>query len=435
MNHQVFISYSSANLKVAQAACHVIEEHGFRCWMAPRDITPGSSYADLIDEAIQSCEVFVLIFSKSSSISKWVRSELNLAFERQAYIIPFRVDDTPLKGSNRLILNQTHWIDAYPQYESKLNELAESITSVLSSKGKEGSVTNPIIPKHRISAKLLRNVILVACGVIAVLLMWVLSSREKTYGYSRDNLIVSGVVLTKAQASVMNQILDNMIYIDGGTFVMGNTEKGNKFWIEADQYSSVYHNVTLNGFYISKYELTQEQWLTLTGDYSVLRNLSPQNPVDYISWDAAFQLAEYLKRLTGLPFSLPTEAQWEYAAKGGSNTLGYIYSGSDNVDDVAWVASFDTLVHRVGLLEPNELGLYDMTGNVAEWCLDYYGEYEDKEQTDPSGPQSGKLKVIRGGSIGSDIYNSKITIREKAFPAYSRRYSGVRLVVNLQKYE
>lgn len=435
MNHQVFISYSSTNLKVAQAACHVIEEHGYRCWMAPRDITPGSSYADLIADAIQSCDVFVLIFSKSSSISKWVRSELNLAFERQAYIIPFRVDDTPLEGSNRLILNQTHWIDAYPQYESKLNELVESINSVLSNRGDSKGPAASHLHKKRINYKLLRNICLIAASLIAIVLIFLLSPREKTYTYSRDGLNVSDIVLTDAQASVINQILDNMIYIDGGTFTMGNTEKGNEYWVNADQFSSVQHNVTVNGFYISKYELTQEQWLTLTGDYSVLRSLSPQNPVDYISWDSAFQLADHLKSLTGLPFSLPTEAQWEYAAKGGCKTLGYIYSGSDDVDDVAWVASFDTLVHRVGLLEPNELGLYDMTGNVSEWCLDYYGEYENKEQIDPSGPLSGKLRVIRGGNISSDIYNSKITIREKAFPSYSRRYSGVRLVINLQNNE
>ena len=441
MNHQVFISYSSTNLKVAQAACHVIEERGFKCWMAPRDIAPGSSYADLIDEAIQSCDVFVLIFSKSSSISKWVRSELNLAFERQAYIIPFRVDDTPLQGSNRLILKQTHWIDAYPQYESKLNELVESINSVLSSKNKgesksEGKVASESHQsKWKISASPIRIICLLAFAVIAAFLMWLFIPRERTYTYSRDGLNVSGVVLTEAEESVINQILDDMVYIDGGTFLMGNTEKGNEYWVEADQYSSVCHNVKLNGFYISKYELTQEQWLILTGDYSVMRNLSPQNPVDYMSWESAFQVADKLKRLTGLQFSLPTEAQWEYAAKGGSKTSGCIYSGSDNVDDVAWVASFDTLVHRVGLLKPNELGLYDMTGNVAEWCLDYFSEYEDKEQTNPSGPQSGKLRVIRGGSISSDIYNSKVTVREKAFPAYSRRYSGVRLVINLQDNE
>ncbi len=435
MNHQVFISYSSKNLIVAQAACHVIEQSGYRCWMAPRDITPGYSYADLIDEAIQNCDVFVLIFSKSSSISKWVRSELNIAFERQAHIIPFRVDDTPLEGANRLILNQTHWIDAYPQYESKLNDLVESIGMVLSDK-RSDEVKNRLQNDKRLKLRPIYVVLSIVLSVIVSLVyIFLIDSKGYSYNYDNGNLSVTSDNIGKKQAPIIDQILDAMVYVDGGTFVMGNTEKGDSLWIEADKESMTRHNVTLSGFYISKYELTQEQWLSLTGDYSMLSNLSPQNPVDYLSWEAANQLAEKLKEMTGLPFSLPTEAQWEYAAKGGEKSLGYIYAGADVADPVAWVSSFDTLVHRVGLLEPNELGLYDMTGNVSEWCMDYYGEYENKDIDNPTGPNMGKLRTFRGGNIDSDIYNSKVTIRGKAFPNYSRKFTGVRLVINQQSNE
>lgn len=434
MSHQVFISYSSQNVKVAQAACHVIEENGFRCWMAPRDITPGSSYADLIDEAIQSCDVFVLIFSKSSSISKWVRSELNLAFERQAHIIPFRVDDTPLSGSNRLILNQTHWIDAYPEYEDKLNELVESIRVVLSKKN-EVKTQVDVTPRPKYHFRPWHLAVPLVVLAMALFMLFGGSLKNDTYVYDAAGLYVQAEGLSEPQKLALDQILGEMVYVEGGTFVMGNMSKGDELWVEEDALSTVNHDVTLKGFYISKYELTQEQWLTLMGDYSVIRDLSPRNPVDYLSWDAANKVAENLAAMTGLPFSLPTEAQWEYCAKGGSKSEGYIYSGSDNADDVAWIASFDTLVHRVGLLDPNELGLYDMTGNVSEWCLDYYGEYEGQAVADPAGPHNGKVKVIRGGNIDSDLYNSKVTVRGKAFPAYSRRYTGVRLVINLENHE
>ena len=130
-SHDVFISYSSSDKAVAEAACHVIEERGIRCWIAPRDIPPGCNYGDAIDSAIGACSVFVLIFSQKSSISTWVQSEINVAFSEQKHIIPFRIDDTPLQGANRLLLNKTHWIDAYPLYEEKLSELAKSILRVL----------------------------------------------------------------------------------------------------------------------------------------------------------------------------------------------------------------------------------------------------------------------------------------------------------------
>jgi len=431
MKHQVFISYSSKNLKVAQAACHIIEENGYRCWMAPRDITPGYSYADLIDDAIQTCDVFVLIFSQSSSISKWVRSELNLAFERQAHIIPFRVDDTPLEGANRLILNQTHWIDAYPKYEYKLNELVQSIARVLDG-GQNISTIKDDKEKRKISQK---TVFALSAAVILVLaILWfIIYPRETVYSYENGMLVVNSTSLTSTQASVLSEMLDNMIYVEGGSYIMGNTSKGDSLRIEQDKFSENTHKVTLKGFYISKYELTQEQWLAFTGDYSMLHNLSPKNPADYLSWEASFMIAERLKELTGLPFSLPTEAQWEYAAKGGNSSKGYIFSGADNIDQVAWVASFDTLVHKVGLLEPNEIGLHDMTGNVSEWCLDYYEEYTQTDVENPSGPQDGKMKVLRGGNIDTDIFASKITVRQKAFPNYSRRYTGTRLVINIEK--
>ena len=112
MNHDVFISYSSLDKEAAQAICHTLEQNEIRCWMAPRDIPPGSEYGDLIDDAIKSCTIVVVLFSETASNSQWVKGELNIAFEEQKTIIPFRLDKTPLQGQNRVILNQKHWIDA-----------------------------------------------------------------------------------------------------------------------------------------------------------------------------------------------------------------------------------------------------------------------------------------------------------------------------------
>lgn len=131
MNHDVFISYSSRNKPTALAICHVLEEHGVRCWMAPRDIPVGADYGDVIDEAIVACRLFVLVFSEPASLSQWVKGELNLAFTEKKIILPYRIDAAPLKGAMRLILNQMHWVEAYPDAEAKFGELVESAARFL----------------------------------------------------------------------------------------------------------------------------------------------------------------------------------------------------------------------------------------------------------------------------------------------------------------
>ena len=131
MNHDVFISYSSQDMEAAQAICHVLEQNEIRCWMAPRNIPPGTDYGDVIDEAIKTCKVIVVIFSETAAESQWVKGELNIAFEEQKTIIPFRLDQTPLKGQNRVILNKTHWIDAYPHFADRLPDLLKSVSNLL----------------------------------------------------------------------------------------------------------------------------------------------------------------------------------------------------------------------------------------------------------------------------------------------------------------
>lgn len=144
MTHDVFISYSSKNSQAAKAICHVLEQQHIKCWIAPRDIPAGSDYGDLIDEAILSCKVFVIIFSEPASMSQWVKGELNLAFSEGKYIVPFRIDQTPLKGAMRVILNQSHWIDAYPDFDSKFSDLVSGVSSFLGrGEIKEDIITAP----------------------------------------------------------------------------------------------------------------------------------------------------------------------------------------------------------------------------------------------------------------------------------------------------
>lgn len=131
MNHDIFISYSSKQKSIADGVCHYLEENGFKCWMAPRDIPVGSDFGDLIEEAIKTSKVVVLVFSEAASISKWVKGEINVAFTEDKPILPFRIDETEIKGGFRVMLNQMHWIDAFPHYADRLPDLLNSVCGFL----------------------------------------------------------------------------------------------------------------------------------------------------------------------------------------------------------------------------------------------------------------------------------------------------------------
>jgi formylglycine-generating enzyme required for sulfatase activity len=187
-----------------------------------------------------------------------------------------------------------------------------------------------------------------------------------------------------------------MVFVKGGKFSMGNDD-GKNF---PNEYPA--HIVTLNDFYIGKYPVTQAQWKAVMGD-NPSRFKGDNLPVETVSWDDIQAFIGLLNMQTDNEYRLPTEAEWEYAAHGGDRTEGYKYSGSDNLDMVAWffenTKGFGTC--SVGTKQANELNIYDMSGNVWEWCNDRYGKYGNNSQINPEGPATGSYRVNRGGSWGN----------------------------------
>lgn len=228
-----------------------------------------------------------------------------------------------------------------------------------------------------------------------------------------------------------------MVFVEGGTFIMGCTyEQGSDCYDD----EKPNHQVTVSDFYIGKYEVTQRQWEEIMGtsvrqqrdkaDASYpIRGEGSNYPMYYVSWHDVQEFITRLNARTGLHYRLPTEAEWEYAARGGSKSKGYKYSGSNILMEVAWCKdNSGETTHPVGTKQPNELGIYDMSGNVLEWCLDWYGNYSSVNQTDPSGSSSGTYRVNRGGSWGNFARNVRVSNRLNSTPSNRGIDMGFRLV-------
>ena len=264
-------------------------------------------------------------------------------------------------------------------------------------------------------------------------------------------------ILSQEDISIMDTDIfsnlekDEMVYVEGGTFTMGATSEQGTSDPWDDEYPT--HQVTLSDFYIGKYEVTQQLWEyvmkysgtaadgTSMSAYAsdVWLGTTPSSsygvgnyyPAYYVSWEDIVNIfIPRLNKITGKTFRLPTEAEWEYAARGGNKSKGYKYSGSNTIGDVAWyISNSSSKTHQVGTKSPNELGIYDMSGNVWEWCSDWYGSYSSSSQTNPTGPTSGSYRVLRGGSWGTYAQNCRVSYRYSYAPDYRDDYNGFRLAL------
>ena len=235
----------------------------------------------------------------------------------------------------------------------------------------------------------------------------------------------------------VNGVSFQMVDVEGGTFKMGvDNEYYEAGVANIDELPA--HEVTVSSFSIAETEVTQELWNAVMGTNPSTFTGDLQRPVENVSWEDCQEFITQLNALTGMNFRLPTEAEWEYAAQGGSMGAGTFYAGSDDIDLVAWYYSNSYILgsenpdygtHAVASKEANELGLYDMTGNVYEWCSDWYGAYNAESQTDPVGPEMGNERVIRGGSWVSIRRDSRNTSRNSEDPEYRNFHVGLRLAL------
>ncbi|MCQ2316172.1 MAG: formylglycine-generating enzyme family protein [Bacteroidales bacterium] len=252
------------------------------------------------------------------------------------------------------------------------------------------------------------------------------SSGNETFTMSSSGNETFTMSSSGNETLTVNGVSFEMVYVEGGTFTMGATSEQES---DADRDEKPTHSVTLSDYYIGKFEVTQKLWEAVMGtNPSIWKAFD--HPVECVSWNDAMEFCVELSRMTGRRFTLPTEAQWEYAARGGKKSTNAKYSGSSSAANVAWyVGNSGSKTHAVGTKSPNELGIYDMSGNVWEWCLDRKGSYSSASQTDPMGPSSGSNRVLRGGSWNNFARGCRVSHRSNFAPGYSSFNSGFRLVL------
>lgn len=232
---------------------------------------------------------------------------------------------------------------------------------------------------------------------------------------------------------ILSELANNMVFVEGGTYMMGNNYEGEQFKsIPPDDYPA--HSVTVNSFYICKYEVTQELWQAVMGQNpsgswgnTQSQVKGSKKPVVNVSRNDCNEFISKLNMLTGKLYRLPKETEWEFAARGGKKSKGYKYSGSNSLNKVAWFQdNSGSMLHEVGQKEPNELGLYDMSGNASEWCSDSWYYYKDLNW------YNHHFGIYRGGGWRSSEWENEVTCRKQHLSPDNKAFNsiGLRLVMS-----
>lgn len=442
IKYDVFISYSRKDIKEVIAFVKSLKRKipSLTIWFDLDGIKVADAFEEKVVSAIDSSKCVLFFASNDSMQSKHVKKEISYAENVGKKVIPLLLNGVKLdKGLflykfgeinyidtnndihvNQLIVNLCDFINQNKKYSDNVNDINHISDSIFLLFVRQ---FQKYLVKHRV-------------GIIYVSIIVLLLA-----------LVVSYVFVDKNKLFYVNGIFWDMIYVEGGSFVISDDSNSNDKSIVNEQ-NEIY--ITLSDYFIGQTEVTQGLWRAVMGENPSFYN-GERKPVECVSYEDCVIFIKKLNELTndtrpeGFVFRLPTEAEWEYAARGGVKRKGYRYSGSD---DIASVASYNLGLHKVsesndvreyvqletskvGSKSSNDLSLYDMSGNVWEWCSDWYAEYKDQNnwQTNPSGPISGSFRVLRGGSCSSDYKYCKVSSRFYDNPNAKCNTYGLRLVL------
>ena len=384
------------------------------------------TFGDYEIEKLQSNRTYVLTLTKPSGSSETLQMQ-TLTIRYSPINASVLVDNKFIKASNgvaktSLPIGQHSFVVACDGYESeegmvKLKPTAPSNLQItLSKEVASASQSSPTAFPQQSQPQL-----------PVAQTQPVTSTVSPSTSSASTNMVGSSTSDSVITIPVKDGISVEMVKVEAGSFNMGATPEMQN----PDEDEKPVHRVTLtNNYCIGKYEVTQALWQAVMG--SNPSDFKGDNlPVEKVSWDDCQDFISKLNAMTGKRFRLPSEAEWEYAARGGKKSRGYQYSGSNTLDNVAWYHdNSGSKTHAVGTKQPNELGIYDMTGNVSEWCQDRYGDYSGVPQTNPTGAVDGKFRVNRGGSWMFFARFCRSSFHSSNSSDDREEYLGLRLVLS-----
>jgi formylglycine-generating enzyme required for sulfatase activity len=489
MGHDVFVSHSSNDKLFADALVAHLECSGIRCWVAPRDILPGASWAGSILKAITDAKLMVLVFSGSTNCSKHVRREVERAVYHGIPVAPLRIADVQPTDDLEYFLSSSHWMDATTEpMEDHLARLAETIRAFLNLASGASEIAAPAVAPVHVehppvagpalfapppvavptaaqrparrppwTAAIPLVVTLLVFGLITVIILQVrpasraLNSPPTSPPQPRVASVAgtppssppaspsaelspseqnnSDLKPVNAGDAWTNSVGMTFVYIPAGSFLMGSpADEVGRFNNEAQ------HKVTLTrSFLMAATQVTQAQFKSVAGN-SPSHFRGDSLPVEQVSYDDAVAFCNKLSDKEGKHYRLPTEAEWEYACRAGTTTAYYTGANENALDEAGWYsANSDNGTHPVGQKKPNALGLYDMHGNVWQWCGDWYGDYPNGDATDPRGPGNGTARVLRGGSWFYGPRFGRCANRSHNAPDTRNYFIGFRVVRELEQ--
>ena len=362
---RIFISYKRVDKdKVFKIKDQIESALGEKCWIDLDGIESDAQFANVIINAINNCEVFLFMYSSAHSKitnykNDWTIRELDFAQHKKKRIVFVNIDSSELTDWFYMLFGTMQQVDA--TNPSSLGKLIRDISGWLDRTPQEKFSLHSI---DEADSKFLND-------------------SERPMPIRHKQFRLRGEII-------------KMVRVQRGRFIMGELLDADNLSISDSSYPHEVH--ITHDYYICEIPVTQALWYCVMGEQPSRFNYNDKAPVDSISWDDCMEFIKRLNFALGVEFRLPTEAEWEYAARGSAFSKNFIYSGGNIIDEVAWnLNNSDAMTHEVATKLPNELGLYDMSGNIWEWCSDFYSDIDASLATDPVGPSIGTQHVYRGG--------------------------------------